>query len=145
MRKLVMVMVLLATANLATGCLSTRKFTRIEVKTASDSLNARIDTTDGELKETIDGVNRVDGRVTELDSKTSAGLENLNGAVQTVDQKAAEARMAAERANTEVAGLDQRFQNRNQFSVAAEKSVLFKFDSAKFDAQYNAILDEVAA
>jgi outer membrane protein OmpA-like peptidoglycan-associated protein len=152
MRKLVMVMVMLAAANLVSGCLSTRKFTRNEVKTASDTLNTRIDETDAEVKETIDGVNRVDskvnavdGKVAALDSKTTEGFTTLNGAVQNVDQKAGQAQTEAQRANSEIAILDQRFQNRNQFTVAAEKAVLFKFDSAKVDAQYSAILEEIAA
>lgn len=146
-------------ANMATGCLSTRKFTRNEVKTASDTLNARIDVTDGAVKEANDGVRRVDDRVTQvdgkvvavdgkvtavdgkvaaLDTKTTQGLATVNGAVQNVDQKAT-------RATTQIATLDQKFENRNQFTVATEKSILFKFDSAKVDAEYTPVLEEIAS
>jgi len=40
--------------------------------------------------------------------------------------------------------LDQKFQNRNHFTMTAEKSVQFKFDSAQLDGKYMAVLDEVA-
>jgi outer membrane protein OmpA-like peptidoglycan-associated protein len=131
--------------------MATRKFTRNEVKTASDTLNARIDTTDGEIKETRDSVDRVnqrvtgvDGRVTDLDSRTTQGLNGLKGDVQSVDQKAGQAQTAADRAAGDVVILDQKFQNRNQFTVAAEKSVQFKFDSAQLDSNFKAVLDDVA-
>jgi outer membrane protein OmpA-like peptidoglycan-associated protein len=151
MRKLVMVLMLTAVANLATGCLSTRKFTRNEVKAASDTLNGRIDQTDTQVKETADGVRRVDervttvdGKVTALDTRTTERINAVNGAVQNVDAKAGAAATSAQRANTDVAALDQRFQGRNNFTSAGEKSILFKFDSAVVDAQYKAQIEEVA-
>ena len=159
MRKFIFVLTMVVAASLATGCLSTRKFTRNEVKTASDTLNARIDTTDSAVKEANDGVKRVDervtqvdgkvtavdgkvttvdGKVTALDTKTTQGLATVNGAVQSVDQKAT-------RATSQIASLDQQFQKRNQYTVASEKAILFKFDSAVVDAQYTQVLEEIAA
>ena len=166
MKRLLIALVLIATANFSAGCVATRKFTRTEVKTSSDALSSRIDTTNGEVKETRDSVDRVnqrvtgvDGKVTDLDAKTTKGLntvtEGLNtvkGEVQTVDQKAVTANQKAADAQTAVnrtAGnltvLDKNFQNRNQFTVGAEKSVQFKFNSAVLDASNNATLDEIAA
>ncbi|HYR88570.1 MAG TPA: OmpA family protein [Terriglobia bacterium] len=158
MRKLLVLLLISATASLSFGCMATRKFTRNEVKTASDQLNARIDTTDGQIKETRDSVDRVnqrvtsvdgrvtgvDGRVTDLDSRTTQGFNGLKGDVQNVDQKAAQAQNAASRAAGDVVILDQKFQNRNQFTVAGEKTIQFKFDSAQLDPKYMAVLDEVA-
>lgn len=144
MQRLLVIVLIFAAANLSTACMATRKFVRGEVKTTSDTLNARVDTTDGEVAEVRDGVHKVgervtgvDGRVSELDSKTSERFEIVNGEVRAVDQKAAEAHGA-------VTVLDQKFQNRNQFSVTAEKAVYFKFNSAKLDAEYQAMLDEIA-
>jgi outer membrane protein OmpA-like peptidoglycan-associated protein len=159
MKKLLIVLVLFATANFTTACIATRKFTRNEVKTSADTLSARIDTTNGEVKETRDSVDRVnqrvttvDGRVSELDSKTTAGLNTLKGDVQTVDQKAvtanqkaAEAQTAINRTAGDLTVLDKNFQNRNQFSVAGEKSIQFKFNSAVLGPTNNEALDEIAA
>ena len=155
MRRFLIVLLISATASLSTACMATRKFTRNEVKTSSDQLNTRIDSTkdelDGEIKETRDNVDRVntrvtgvDGRVTDLDSRTTQGLTTLKGDVSNVDQKAGQAQSAANRVAGDVVILDQKFQNRNQFSVAGEKAVQFKFNSAKLEPTYKAILDEIA-
>ena len=166
MKRLLIVLVLFATANFSTACVASKKFVRKEVKTSSDTLSSRIDTTNGEVKETRDSVDRVnqrvsgvdgrvssvDGRVTDLDSKTTAGLNTLKGDVQTVDQKAvnanqkaAEAQVAVNRTAGDLTVLDKNFQNRNQFTVAGEKSVQFKFNSAVLDPSLNVALDEIAA
>jgi len=154
MRRFLIVLLMGATS-LSTACVSTRKFTRNEVKTSADTLNTRIDTTkdeiNGEIKETRDNVDRVntrvtsvDGRVTELDSKTTQGINSLKGDVQNVDQKAAQAQSGVNRVSGDVVTLDQKFQNRNQFTVATEKAIQFKFNSDKLDKTYMATLDEVA-
>lgn len=144
MKKLLIALLITATTGLSSGCIASRKFVRNEVKTSSDTLNARIDTTDGKIKETRDHVDRVnervtgvDGRVTDLDSRTTAGMNSLKSDVSTVNAK-------ADRTTSELAGLDERFQNRNNFSVAAEKSIPFRFDSAKLDSSYMTALDEIA-
>ena len=64
MKKSLITLLLTATICFSSGCVATRKFTRHEVKTSSDTLNARIDSTNGELKETRDNVDRVNQRVT---------------------------------------------------------------------------------
>jgi len=95
MRRFLIVLLISATASLSTACMATRKFTRNEVKTSSDQLNTRIDSTkdelNGEIKETRDNVDRVntrvtgvDGRVTDLDSRTTQGLTTLKGDVSIV-------------------------------------------------------------
>jgi outer membrane protein OmpA-like peptidoglycan-associated protein len=151
MRRSLTILLLLAMANLSTACLATRKFTRNEVKASSDTLNARIDTTDSNVVEVRDSVDRVntrvtgvDGKVTELDTRTTQRFETVQGEMRTIDQKAVDAQGKAVEAQGAVSMLDQRFQNRNMFTVAGEKTVYFKFDSATVQAEYEAMLDEIA-
>jgi outer membrane protein OmpA-like peptidoglycan-associated protein len=150
------VFLLTVTTGFSSACVATRKFVRndvdTKVKASSDALGARIDTNAGEIKETRDSVDRVnqrvtgvDGRVTDLDTKTAQGMNTLKSDVQSVDQKAGQATNIATRAAGDLVTLDQKFQNRNQFSVVTEKNVQFKFDSASMDASFKATLDEIAA
>ena len=159
MKKSLITLLLTATICFSSGCVATRKFTRHEVKTSSDTLNARIDTTNGEIKETRDNVDRVnqrvttvdgrvtdvdgrvtsvDGRVAALDTKTTEGMTSLKGDVSTLNTK-------TDQTNGNLSNLDEKFQQRNNFKVATEKSVPFKFDSAKLEPTYTADLDEVVA
>jgi len=159
MHKIVLGLVFVVLAGVSSGCVATRKFTRNEVKTSSDALNARIDKTDGEVNEVRDSVDKVntrvtgvDGRVTQVDSKVDGvrtefakEVTEVKGQVSTVDAKAGQAQSAADRAGNNVTVLGEKFQNRNKFSVAGEKSVLFKFDSAQLDPKFQADLEEIAA
>jgi len=158
MKKSLITLLLTTTVLLSSGCVATRKFTRNEVKTSADALNARIDSTNGELKETRDNVDRVntrvtavdgrvttvdgrvttvDGRVSALDTKTTEGMATLKTGVDAVNTK-------ADRTNGELSNLGTNFKNRNNFKVATEKKIPFKFDSAKLDPMITADLDEVA-
>ena len=155
MQRVSMVLLMSAALVATSGC-ATKKFVRSSVKTSSDALTARIETNEGELKETRDTLDRkvtgvdgrvttVDGRVTSLDSKTTEGFNAVRTDVRNVDQRAADARSAADRAADAVNNLGSKFQNRNQFDVTQEKTIQFKFDSAKLDQQYMTELDEVAS
>jgi outer membrane protein OmpA-like peptidoglycan-associated protein len=144
------------------GCLSTRKFTRNEVKASSDALtaqmNAQNEKTQGQIKETQDSVNAVntrvsgvdqrvttvdtrvtgvDGKVAELDTRTTASVNGLKTDVTGV-------RTQAETANKNITSLDQKFQNRNNYAVSETKAVLFAFDSAALPKDGMAPLDEIA-
>jgi outer membrane protein OmpA-like peptidoglycan-associated protein len=156
-----------ALAGISSGCLSTRKFTRNEVKASSDALKAdytaKIDATNAQVKETQDAVNKVNTRVTEvdgrvtkvdqsvaatntkitdLDTKTTASINgvrtDLTGQVTTV-------RTAGEANSKNLNTLDQKFTNRNNYGMTSQKSVLFKFDSANLTDEGKAALDEVAS
>ncbi len=155
MQKLSIALLVCITLVATSGCAS-KNFVRKNVKASSDTLTARIETNEGEMKEIRDTADRkitavdqrvsgVDSRVSALDTRTTEGLNSLKGDVQNVDQHAADARTAADRAASGVNVLDQRFQNRNNFDVTNEKAVQFKFDSAKLDTQFSDVLDEVAA
>jgi outer membrane protein OmpA-like peptidoglycan-associated protein len=138
------------TLTVANGCVPSKKFVRTEVKDSSDTLNTRIDKTDGEVGEVKDGVNRVDGkvnavdgkvgaldgRVSQLDSKTNERFAGVKDDINSVDRKTATAQ-------SNISMLDQKFQNRNQYSVASEKAILFRFDSAKLDSKFETDLEQV--
>jgi len=154
MRRLMIVMLISAIASLSSACVATRKFARNEVKTSADALGARIDTNSSDIKEVRDGVSRVDSRVTTVDTRVTGVDERvtgLKGEVTTVDRKAdqgitaaGQAASAAQRAGTQIGVLDEKFQNRNNFTVANQAAITFKFDSAKLDPEQQAVLDSVA-
>jgi OOP family OmpA-OmpF porin len=150
-------MILMMTGLLAatSGC-ATKKFVRNTVKTSADSLSARIDTNESEIKELRDDTDKkvagVDSKVTALDAKTTQQVNSLKTDIQSADQHAGQAQGAAsqaqssaDRAATGVTALDGRFQNRNQYNMSDEKTVPFKFNSATLDKQYTDSLDQVAS
>jgi OmpA-OmpF porin, OOP family len=157
MQRLSIVLLTSAMLVATSGC-ATKKYVRNSVQTSSDALTARIETNEGELKETRDSLDRkvtgVDSRVTVVDSRVSAldtkttqmtqATNELRTDVRNVDQRAGEARTAAERAADAVNALGSKFSNRNQFDVSGEKTIQFKFDSAKLDKEYMAELDQIA-
>jgi outer membrane protein OmpA-like peptidoglycan-associated protein len=137
------------------GC-ATKKFVRNTVKTSADSLSARIDTNESEIKELRDDTDKkvagVDSKVSALDAKTTQQVNSLKTDIQSADQHAGQAQgaatqaqSAADRAANSVTSLDGRFQNRNQYNMSDEKTVQFKFNSATLDKQYSDLLDQVAA
>jgi outer membrane protein OmpA-like peptidoglycan-associated protein len=151
---------MMSAALVATSGCASKGFVRNSVKTSSDTLTARIETNEGELKETRDTLDKkvstvdsrvttVDSRVSALDSKTNEGFSSVRSEVKTavgqVDQRAANAQTAADRAATAVNNLGTRFQNRNQYNVSDEKTIQFKFDSVKLDKEYMDVLDGIAA
>ena len=163
MKKLQIVMLIVALGSLSSGCIASRKFVRNEVKTSSDQLSGEIGKTNGEVKETKDSVDQVnqrvagvdqrvtgvdqkydqkvagvDSKVSDLDSRTTQGLNGLKSDVNSVSSKADEA-------NNNVSSLDKKFQNRNNFQVSVQKAVLFKFDSADLKTADKSPLDEVAS
>jgi outer membrane protein OmpA-like peptidoglycan-associated protein len=164
-KKLQTVVLITALAGLSSGCLASRKYVRNEVKTTSDALAADIDRTNSEVKETKDSVDQVntrvagvdqrvtgvdqrvtgvdqkvagvDGKVADLDNRTTQGLSTLKNDVNSVSSRAAEAADS-------VASLDKQFQNRNNYQVAVQKAVTFRFDSADLAKADKSPLDEVA-
>jgi len=147
MRRLSFLLLVCATILIVTGC-ATKKYVRNQVKTSSDTLTARIETNEGQIKEVQDEADKkvagVDTKVSELDTRTSEQITSVKTDVQNVDQKASQANTKAERAATDISSLDNKFQNRNQFDTADQKSVQFKFNSSTLDPQYTQMLDEIA-
>ena len=148
MQRLSFLLLVCASILSVSGC-ATKKYVRNQVKTSSDTLTGRIETNEGQIKEVQDDADKkvagVDTKVSELDTRTSDQFNAVKTDVQNVDQKAAQANTAAERAATNVSTLDTKFQNRNQFNVSDEKSIQFKFNSATLDKKYTDALDEIAS
>jgi outer membrane protein OmpA-like peptidoglycan-associated protein len=156
MQRVSMILVLGLLVSLSSGCLATRKFVRNDVKDASDTLGARldkrIDKTDGDVAEVRDGVARVDGkvntvdgkvtavdgRVTQLDTRTNERFATVKDDISGVDKKTATVQ-------SNVSALDGKFESRNQYTVASQASILFKFDSAKLDGKYDSDLEQVVS
>lgn len=158
MRKLLIILLATAAAGFSTSCIATRNFVRGDVKASSDALSARIDKNDGEIKETRDGVDKVnqrvttvDGRVTDLDTKTTQQLNGVRDDVKTADGDAKKAQASADKASAgvtvvdqKIGQFDQKWLNRNQFVVGSSKAVQFKVNSAKLEEPYKGALDELA-
>jgi len=148
------IVLIAATLITASGC-ATKNFVRHTVNDSSDALTTRIEKNESETKEVRDDVDKkvsgvdqkvsaVDSKVGALDTKTTQGMNSLKGDVQNVDQHASQAQSAADRAANGVNTLDQKFQNRNQFNVADEKTVQFRFNSATLEQKYTDVLDQIA-
>lgn len=152
MRRLSIFVLTSAVLALCSGCAS-KGYVRKNVNASADTLTARIETNEGEMKEIRDNADKkiaavdskYDAKVSALDTKTTEGFNSVRGEVRNVDQRAGEARGAADRAQNDVNGLGTKFQNRNMFNVTDEKTIQFKFDSAKLDEQYESMLDQIAA
>ena len=147
---------------MSSGCIASRKFVRKEVKTSSDALTAQIDATNGQLKETQDSVNQVNQRVSAVDQRVTTvdqRVTGVNGRVDDVDSRTNQNTQSVASLKTDVSSvntktettsknltaLDEKFQKRNNYTVATTKTVLFKFDSAKLDKNNMTPLDEIAA
>jgi len=155
MQRLFAVLLMSATVVAASGCAS-RKYVRNTVNDSENKLSARIDANEGDIKELRDDVDRkvsgVENEVSALDARTTSGMNSLKSDVQsadqhasTADQHASQAQSAADRAAHGVNSLNERFENRNQFSVSDEKSIQFQFDSAMLDERYMGMLDDIAS
>jgi outer membrane protein OmpA-like peptidoglycan-associated protein len=153
--KRVSIVALITAVLVVTSACASKGYVRKTVGDSSDALTARIETNESEAKESRDALDKkisgvdtrvsgVDSRVSSLDAKTTEGLNSVKGDVQQVDQRTAQARSAADRANSAVGVLDQNFKNRNLYNASGEKAIQFKFDSAKLDEQYMSLLDEIA-
>ena len=146
---------------LASGCVATRKFTRNEVKTSADQLNARIDTTDSNARELKDHLDRV---ATQSDQNTK-NIASVKDDVTKVDSKADQIRGETQRAQTtadkavtdtaavssNVSNLDKnvtiitrKIDNLNNYAVVTEKTVYFPFNSAAPNKEIDEALSEVA-
>src|SRR5947207_3256510 len=121
MRKLSVLLLVSAIIAVTSGCAS-KKYVRNEVKTSADTLTARIETTQGEIKEVADNLDKVDKKVagvdtrvsdvdtkvSQLDTKTAQQFGSVRTDLQGTDQKAAQAQTAAERVGSFASLLDQR-------------------------------------
>jgi OOP family OmpA-OmpF porin len=163
--KLVVVGMLVA---FASGCAS-KGYVRKEVKGSSDALTSkmdsnvqRIDNNAKELSDQLGETTRItkDNTVKIADNTTQikdtstqlqATKTELNTEIKAVDTKAGGAMTAAESARAangetgkRVDGLASQFANRNNYTVSAEDSVRFAFNSSKLQPEFNPVLDKLA-
>jgi outer membrane protein OmpA-like peptidoglycan-associated protein len=149
---------------LAGGCAS-KKYVRNQVQASNDQMTAKVDTdikrvetNIAELSDQVGETTRVSkenttqiaANATKLNDTTSQ-LQTAKTDIRTADTKAAGAMTAAEGARTAIGetgkrvdGLSSQFENRNNYSVSAENSVLFAFNSAKLQPEFHTILDGLA-
>jgi OOP family OmpA-OmpF porin len=144
---------------------ASKKYVRNQVQTSNDQLTAkhdtdtkRVETNVAELSDQVGENARVTkehtGQITANATKindTSTELQSAKGDIRTADTKAVGAMTAAESARAGVAetgkrvdGLSTQFENRNNYSISAENSVLFAFNSAKLQPEFHAALDTLA-
>src|SRR5215470_5560759 len=98
MQRLSFLLMVCAAILVVSGCAS-KKYVRNQVQTSSDTLTARIETNEGQIKEVQDEADKkvagVDSKVSALDAKTSEQLTSVKTDVQNVDQKTSQANSAA--------------------------------------------------
>jgi len=101
MQRLSFFIMVCAALLVVSGCAS-KKYVRNQVQTSSDTLTARIETNEGQIKEVQDEADKkvagVDSKVSALDAKTSEQFGGVKTDVQNVDQKTSQANSTAERA-----------------------------------------------
>jgi outer membrane protein OmpA-like peptidoglycan-associated protein len=101
------------------------------------SVDGKVTAVDGKLTKVDSKLTTVDERVTGLDSKTTQAMNTIKTEVNTVDDK-------TDRNAKDLGVLDNRFDNRNNYSVSKEHVIEFAFDSSKLDKASLAQLDEIA-
>jgi len=150
-----------ATVGLTSGC-ATKKYVRTTVDTSAQQLSAKMDNderttntkidtneqkTEAAIKANSDQIGEL-GSVTrehtqKLDS-LDTGLKQTNDRALNALNTGTNAQNTANKAVTDVSGLDTRFQNRNHYIVLHEEQVQFKFNSAKLEDSFKSVLDDVA-
>ncbi len=145
-KSVVGLMLALGTVTLTVGCAS-KKYVRTQVDTSSKELSSRIDNNEQAIKST-------DSQVSELNNVTREHAQKINtldNGLKQADTKAQQAmatgqnaQNAANKAATDVASLDTKFQNRNHYTVLNQEQIRFKFNSAKLDDQGKKVLDDIA-
>jgi outer membrane protein OmpA-like peptidoglycan-associated protein len=130
---------------------ATKKFVVRQVETSVQAseqrTSARLDSHESSIQSNTNQI----GELVSINKQYGQKIDALNTGVQAADGKAAAAGMAAENAQktadsvgSSVTGLDSRFQNRNRYSLVAEKVVQFKFGAWKLPESQTAELDDAA-
>ena len=152
----------------ASGCAS-KGYVRNQVQASSDQLTSkhdtdvkRVETNVAELSDQVGENARVTkehtGQIAANSTKINETATDLQSSkteirteIRTVDTKAGGAMTAAEAARAgltetgkRVEGLASQFENRNNYTVAAEDSVHFAFNSAKLKPEFHTVLDTLA-
>lgn len=139
-----------STVGITTGCAS-RKYVRTQVGDSANTINAKMDENDKNLK---NGIDQNGSQISELNGVTrehGQQLATLDSGLKATDGKATQAmsigqgaQTAATQANNHVNTLDESFQNRNHYKELSNSSVQFKFNSFTIDKDQFAALDDIA-
>jgi outer membrane protein OmpA-like peptidoglycan-associated protein len=139
-----------ATAVLVSAC-ATKKFVREQVGATETKLAQRVDTQEGELRQTAE---RTGANAQALDA-TKQDLDAAKQRLQGVDSQLGEVSALAKDAKSEAgtvgealretdSRLTQRFANRNKLSALETKSIYFDFNKAELRDEGMSELEEVA-
>jgi outer membrane protein OmpA-like peptidoglycan-associated protein len=139
-------MLAMGAVTLLSGC-ATKKYVRTSVDTSAQQLSSRIDTHDQQIKQNGGQIDELNG----LTRENSQKIATLDNGVKQADSKAQQAmgvgqnaQTSANKAQSEVASLGSKFDNRNHYVVLNQNQVKFKFDSAKLSDDAKKSLDDVA-
>jgi len=136
---------------LVSGACSTKKFVRESVNNRANEINAKMDEKDAQLESSIQ---QNAGQVNELSGVTrehGTQIAKLDTGLKATDEKAASAmstgtaaQTSANKALSEIEGLNSKFGNRNHMEQKEESAVLFRTGSAKLNKDDEAKLNEFA-
>ena len=148
-RVAIAVLMVVVVGGVSSGC-ATKKYVRAQVTPVEEATRS-LDSHLGESNQKIEGNTR---QIEELGSVTrehSQQITSLDEKNQRVDEKSQlalrtgeSAQTTANTAVTQVSSLEEKFLNRNQYTVLAEERVQFPFDSARIEESYRGVLDGVA-
>lgn len=128
------------------GCAS-KRFVHQEIRATADKLSARLDTHDDEIHSNTSQIaelittNKQNSQ--EIDSVRDETRQAAGKALEA-NRVADQAQQAADKVSSKVVLLDERFTNRNRFTVLTEKTVFFKFNDSKLSGRQLVDLDEAA-
>jgi outer membrane protein OmpA-like peptidoglycan-associated protein len=132
------------------GACSTKRYAREQAAASANELAVKMNEKDTQLQAGIEAngeqITELSGVTREHDQKITA----LDSTVKTVDQKAGTAlqtgqaaQSAADKANSQIAMLDEKFSRPKKMEVVEEVAIPFKFDSAKLDPAHDARLADL--
>lgn len=137
----------------ATGC-ATKKFVRTRVdpvQTKVDNIDSQVQEHSKNIDEIEKGLSKTDEKITTVDQRAQAAAQAASQKADEAGQRAGQANEAASNAKTRadeavtgIGTVSKRIDKLNQYNVAFEDSVLFKFESAELSDEAKAKLDEAA-
>lgn len=146
-------LVVLLIAFLGSSC-ATKTFVRQEVQASAATLSNRIDSNEGNIQKSSEQIQGNANQIAELSSlnrQNTQSITTLQSGVQQADTKATQAGAAATKAQQTADGaqtlagsVDEKFANRNNYSVLAEKIIYFQLNGSQLNDSDRAELNEIA-
>ena len=127
---------------LSVGC-ATKTFVRNDVQSSVQPLEAKLDTTDKQVKDNGE-------RITDLDRKTETGIAQAQSSADAAKQQATTAQQSAEDARglaqkgiSEADSVKQEVENADNFQSVKKETILFGFGKSKLTPDDTQALDEL--